>query len=328
MPANLPPEYFEAEERFRAAKSPAEKILALEEMIRVTPRHKGTEKLLGRLRQRIKKLKEQAERRPAAARKGFPYAVKKEGAAQVMLVGLANSGKSSLLDVLTNAEPQIAPWPFTTRRPQPGMMAFENIQIQLVDLPALGDEASASWLPNLLFGADGYCLVVDGTDEPALAVEMIREELSRWKIALRARGDRSPPEEGWRKKHALVAVTKVDEPAGGEGFHQVEETFGQTYPTVPFSTRDPALQEGFRRALFEALGIMRIYTKAPGKKPDLESPFILKEGSTVLDAAAAIHKDFAEGLKYARLWGSGRFQGQQVQRDYVLRDGDIIELRL
>jgi ribosome-interacting GTPase 1 len=328
MSANLPPEYYQAEKVFRGAKTSEEKIRALEEMIRVTPHHKGTDKILGKLRQRIKKLKDQADKKSGTARRGFLYGVDKEGAAQVMLVGLPNSGKSALLDVLTNAAPQVAPWPFTTRAPQPGMMAYENVQIQLVDLPPLGDEASVSWLPNVLFGADGYCLVVDSTDEPALAAQMVTEDLARWKIALRHRLDFSPPEEGWRKKNCLVVATKVDEPGGDEGFREIKTSLGETYHTLAFSIKEQALMEGFRRSLFETLGIMRIYTKAPGKKPDLGSPFILEAGSTVLDAAAAVHKDFAEGLKVARVWGSGKFEGQQVQRDHVLHDGDIIELRL
>ena len=328
MPANLPPEYYEAEKVFRAAKTSEEKIRALEEMVRVTPHHKGTDKLLGKLRQRIKKLKDQAEKKGGTARRGFLYGVDKEGAAQVMLVGLPNSGKSALLDSMTNAEPQVAPWPFTTRMPQPGMMSFENIQIQLVDLPPLGDEASASWLSNVLFGSDGYCLVVDATDEPVLAVEMIHEELARWKIATRQRGDFLPPEEGRRKKHTLVVGAKVDEPGGLEGFRELEAALGSEYHMVAYSVLEPERHDEFRRALFETLAIMRIYTRAPGKKPDLKSPFILDVGSTVLEAAAAVHKDFAHGLKAARLWGSGKFEGQQVQRDYVLHDGDVIELRL
>lgn len=328
MPANLPPEYYEAEKVLRAAKTNEEKVRALEEMVRVTPHHKGTDKLLGKLRQRIKKLKEQTEKKAGGTRRGFLYGVTREGAAQVMLVGLPNSGKSALLDSLTNAGPQVAPWPFTTRFPQPGMMTFENIQIQLVDLPPMGDEASVSWLPNVLFGSDGYCIVLDAADEPALAFQMVQEELARWKIALRARGDLSPPGEGWRKKHTLLAVTKVDAPGGGEGYSELESSLGNSYHIVPFSAHDKELQEGFRRALFETLAIMRIYTRAPGKKPDLGSPFILDVGSTILDAAAAVHKDFASGLKFARVWGSGKFEGQQVQRDYVLHDGDIIELRI
>ena len=328
MSANLPPEYYVAEKVFRAAKTTEEKIRAIEEMIRATPHHKGTDRVLGKLRQRIKKLKEQAEKKAGPVRRGFLYGVKKEGAAQVMLTGLPNSGKSALLDALTNAQSEVAPWPFTTRMPQPGMMTFENIQVQMVDLPPLGDEASVSWLSNVLFGADGYCLVVDVTDEPALAVEMIREELARWKIALRPRGDVTPPEEGWRKKHALVVGTKVDEPGGAEGYRTLEAACGETFITAASSILEPETLQGVRRAFFDALAIMRVYTKAPGKKPDMESPFILEVGATVLDAAAAVHKDFANQLKAARLWGSGKFDGQQVQRDYVLHDGDIIELRL
>ncbi len=328
MSANLPPEYYVAEKVFRAAKTTEEKIRAIEEMIRVTPHHKGTDRVLGKLRQRIKKLKEQAEKKAGPVRRGFLYGVKKEGAAQVMLAGLPNSGKSALLDALTNAQSEVAPWPFTTRMPQPGMMTFENIQVQMVDLPPLGDEASASWLPNVLFGADGYCLVVDVTDEPALAVEMIREELARRKIALRPRGDVTPPEEGWRKKYTLVVGTKVDEPGGAEGYRTLEAACGETFITAACSILEPETLEGVRRAFFDALAIMRVYTKAPGKTPDLESPFILEVGATVLDAAAAVHKDFANQLKAARLWGSGKFDGQQVQRDYVLHDGDILELRL
>ena len=130
MPANLTPQYLEAELKFKQAKTTPDKIKALEVMMAVIPKHKGTERLRGQLKSRMAKLKEELQKRPTVGRAEQVYNIKREGAAQVVLLGLPNSGKSSLLSRITNASSEVADYPFTTQKPVPGMMKFENLQIQ------------------------------------------------------------------------------------------------------------------------------------------------------------------------------------------------------
>ena len=181
MPANLPPQYFEAEKRLRSAKDPEEKIAALEEMLAIMPRHKGTDKLHAALRQKIARFSQEAERKLATARRAGFY-ITREGAGQVMLVGPANSGKSQLLAALTEAVPEIAEYPFTTKIPVPGMMKFEDIQIQLVDTPPIGYKEVRILLSNVLRSADLVAIVVDLSVEPIGQVEAALQGLREARI--------------------------------------------------------------------------------------------------------------------------------------------------
>ena len=134
MPANLTPEYLAAEEEFKSAQSHEEKIAALERMLSTVPKHKGTEKLQADIKRRLSRERKEGHKKGGARTVPF-WLVKKEGAGQVALIGPPNAGKSSLLAALTNARPEVADYPFTTHAPTPGMMAYENIQVQLIDLP-------------------------------------------------------------------------------------------------------------------------------------------------------------------------------------------------
>jgi ribosome-interacting GTPase 1 len=184
MPANLPPQYKEAEQRYRQARTNEEKVLAVEEMLAIIPHHKGTDKLIGQLRKRLSQYKEEAKRRPSTSKQIDPFVVKKEGAAQVLLVGLPNCGKSQILATLTNALPMIADYPFTTRLPLPGMMKFENIQIQMVDTPPLMDEYAESGLFNLIRNADALVIVLDLSEDCRTQIELVLEELDRRNIRI------------------------------------------------------------------------------------------------------------------------------------------------
>ncbi len=334
MPANLTPEYLEAERKFRAATTREEKLAALEEMLATIPKHKGTEKMQADIRRRIARLRQEAERRPSTARRKPFYHIEREGVGQVVLVGPPNSGKSSLLARLTHATPEIADYPFTTRVPLPGMMEFENVQIQLVDMPPLAPSYTEPWMLALVRQADAALLVFDLADDDVLTrAEETLLLLDRANLHLRTPSALEPlsASEGGRAspvKRALVIGTKSDLPGAREALELVREWLGARFRVLPVSARTGENLELLRREVYDLLGIIRVYTKEPGKKPDLTTPFVLKRGSTVADIARAIHRDFVQRLKYARIWGAGKFDGQLVHRDHVLEEGDIVELHV
>ena len=328
MPANLPPQYKEAEDRYRQAKTTPEKILALEEMLAIIPHHKGTDKLIGQLRKRLSQHKDESPRRSSTSRQVDPFAMKKEGAAQVVLVGLPNCGKSQILGSLTNAVPLIADYPFTTRAPLPGMMKFENIQVQIVDSPPFMDEFAETGLANLIRNADALAIVLDLTEDCGTQIEIIQEELNRRRVRVLKKGEERKPEIGQYPKRALLIGNKADLKEAQENCRRLLDRFAKEYPVLCISARENLNLEEAKKEIFSILDIVRSYTKAPGKNPDWDDPVILPKGSKVLDFASHIHKDFAQKLKFARIWGKEKYDGQMVPRDYVLKDGDVIELHI
>jgi len=332
MPANLTPQYMSAEQRFKQASTHEEKITCLEEMLRVIPKHKGTDKLQADLKRRLSKLRQEAQK-AAATRRGYTLSVEAEGAGQAVMVGPPNVGKSALLAALTKATPAVADYPFTTRRPMPGMMPLENVQIQLVDMPPISHESMESWMSQITRNADAILLVVDLGDSAVLdAVELIAEVLQEWKILPAAR-PLTPEEEdtldvGVVPRRALLLGNKWDVPASKDNWDIIQELYSTRWPTLAVSATHGYNLEALRRALYTLLDIVRVYTKAPGKKPDLTAPFTMPRGSTVVEVAATVHKDFATHLKFARIWGTEKYDGQMVQRDYIVQEGDVIELHM
>ena len=323
MAANLTPEYLEAEKRFKAAKTTDEKVEALEEMLATIPRHKGTEKLQADLKRRLSKLRAGQQRRPVS-RAGMMHQVEKEGAGQVVLVGPPNSGKSHLLRCLTRATPEVADYPFTTRAPLPGMMAFEDIQFQLVDLPPVHPDFPETWLYQIVRNADAALLVVDLSDPDLLEdLETTLAELRNAKVEL---GAPMPNSVGWVSLKTILVGNKLDATGAVEDLEILKELYGGRFPILQVSANTGAGLDGLRRACFELLDLVRVYTKAPGKKPDLTAPYVLRRGAHLMDLAAMVHHDFLTQLKFARVWGHGRFEGQMVNRDYQLVDKDVIEL--
>ena len=328
MPANLPPQYFEAEKRYRGAKTPQGKIEALEEMFALMPKHKGTDRLRAELRTKIAKFYEEAEKRPFVAKKGSQlYYVRKEGAGQVALVGLPNVGKSQLVSALTQAAPQVGDYPFTTQLPIPGMMEYENVQIQLVDLPAITAPEVSSWLPNIVKNADLLLIMVDVTQDSAVQLESIIEWLAKHRMVV-SNELKEPPAGMTHVKRVLVIANKMDH---GEAPQRLESLFSRCagrFPVLTVSARRGDGLEQLRETVYKALDIIRVYTKPPGGKADPTEPSVVRRGSTVGEVAETVHKDFARNLKYAQVWGSGKFDGHRVRRDYILRDGDIVELHI
>ena len=318
MPANLTPQYFDAEERFKGAATDAERVEALQEMLRVIPKHKGTEKMQADLKRRLAKLRKEAQKKGGAASHKPYHQVDKEGAGQVVVCGPPNSGKSQLLANLTHAEPEVADYPFTTRAPQPGMMPFQDIQIQLVDTVPLSPEMLEPWQMALIHNADAVLLLFDVTDPELLdQTDFVLQAFQKRGIEISAAA--SPP--------VLVLGNKIDRAGAEDEFEVWRELFGESFQAEPFSALSPGDLSALKRRLFDILKIVRVYTRAPGQKRDEDaSPFVLKKGSTMLDLAAAVHKGMAADFKFAKVWNDHGLEGIMVERTYQVQDGDLAEI--
>lgn len=329
MPTNLPPDYFEIEKRFRQAQTPEEQIPLLEEMYSVVPKHKGTDHLRADLRRRLSKLKEAAaEAQKKSGKRDSVFRIDRAGAGQVAVVGLTNVGKSALVEALTDATPVVSEVPNTTWEPAVGMMPIEDIRVQLIDTPPLSSDFVEPGLHELIKRADLILLVVDLQTSPNQQLEETAEILCQHRIVPRHQQERYVGEHGMTIKPFLVLVNRCDD----ESLEELCEIFGELleekWPVLPVSAITGHNLERLKQMVFENLDIIRVYTKVPGKDPDMSRPFVLKKGSTVEDFAGKIHKDFVANLKMARVWGEGVFEGQSVRRNHVLHDGDVVELHI
>ena len=326
MPTNLPPQYFGAEKAFRLARVPEEKIAALEEMLAIMPKHKGTDHLRAELRARIAKLTQVSAKKTVTHRAST--VIPKEGIAQGAIIGLPNAGKSQLIAKVTNASPTVADYPFTTHMAIPGMMEFENVKIQLIDTPPLVPSSIEFWLTNLLRRAEALMIMVDLDSDSLVQMEAITAALGKMRIEL-VSGKAEEEQTGivYHKK-VLIAANKIDLSQTKESLVVLEENFRDKLPIVVISAKNGIGLEELKLKLYEMLDVIRVYTKAPGDKPDFSEPIVLSRGATLEDTAVEVHKDFLAKLKYARVWGSGKHAGVMVKRDHIMQDGDIIELHI
>jgi ribosome-interacting GTPase 1 len=328
MPTNLPPDYFTVEKQFREAESPEEKIACLEEMLAIVPKHKGTDHLRADLRRRLSKLKAAAETRKKSGRQASAYHIDREGAGQVVLTGVANVGKSALVAALTNASPEVAEYPFTTWTPTPGMMPIKDIQVQLIDAPPLSPDFLEPEHMNLIRRADLVLVVVDLQGYPLQELEDALFLLEEQRIMPLHRRDRYDGELRMSFVPMQVVANKCDDEDLDGDFEVLCELVGDEWAPIPVSAKTGRHVDEFKQRIFDALGIVRVYSKPPGEEPDLSAPFVIRKGATIYELAGMIHKDFLEQLKSARVWGSATHDGQMVGRDHVLQDGDIVELRV
>ena len=339
MPANLSPEYKSAEAAFRAAREPKERLECLREMLRTIPKHKGTEHLQGDIKARIRQLTEElAGPKKSGARSGPALVIRPEGAAQVAVLGPPNAGKSALVSRLTGAHAEAGPYPFTTRFPQPAMLPYEDIHFQLVDLPPIARDHPVPWIVNALQPAGAALLVADLSDPACLErTADVLEHLGEKRVSLLADWDAAlvPPDPeaedydpfAVRLPTLMIAAKSdlLDDPEGEAAVFG--ELGGFAFPGIAASAGTGAGLDAIGSFLFERLAIARVYTKAPGRPPDMGTPFTVRGGGTVHDVARLIHKDIGRSFRYAKLWGrNGRFSGQQVGRDHPVSDGDVIEV--
>jgi len=328
MPANLTPDYLAAEARFRAAKTTEEKLAALDEMYATIPKHKGTEHMRADIKRRVSKLREKDQQSRKKGKHLDEFHVEKQGAGQVVLLGLPNSGRSMLLSRLTSAEPEIADYPYTTRVPMPGMMEFEDVTVQLVDTPPMFGEHTEGGVISLARNSDAVAVVLDASHNELLdEIEEIRQETAKSRTVLvGARSREVDLAGGAVAKPTLVIANKIDLPGAAENLDVLNEFYASEFDIYPVSALTGEGLEALRRGMFELLGIIRVYTKIPGKPPDRVKPFSIRKGSTLMDFAAVVHKDFVHHLRFARAWGKHHLDGAQIGRDHVLEDGDVVEL--
>ncbi len=349
MPTNLPPVYFDVEKRYREATDTTEKIALLEEMYSLVPKHKGTDHLRADLRRQLSRLKTEPVDKKKHAGHTPDYHVEKEGAGQVLLIGPPNTGKSAMVSLLTNAYPEISEAAFSTRKPIPGMMPYQDIQVQLVDTPSLDRELTEGGLFGLARQADLVLIVVDlqadALEQALISLEMLAEH----RIAPLELQSTYNGLERVLFKPVLLLVNKCDDASLDEDYavccDLLEEQSAQDnnpearplldvvpvlkrLERLPVSAANARNLEELKGRIFERLQIVRVYARPPGKEPDMERPFVLKQGSTVSELASKVHRDFFDKLKSVRVWGSSEFPGQMVHKEYELKDGDIVELRI
>jgi len=328
VPANLPPAYFEAEKRYREAKNPGDGIAALEEMLAIMPKHKGTDKLKADLRRRISKLRTKQHEKKKVGKRESSFKVEREGVGQVALIGAPNVGKSALVAALTNADPFVADFPHSTWKPTPGMMYFKDIQIQLIDTPPITREYMEPLFFDMVRRSDVILVVVDVHTDPLQQLEETVSVLKKHRIVPRRLERLYEDSTGWTFLPLLVIANKIDDQSSEENFEIFDSLLEDEWSVLPVSVSTGRNFDVLKESIFHTLEIIRVYTKVPGKEPDLTAPFVLRKGSTLEELALKVHKDFSAKLKFARLWGVQVYDGQMIQRDHVLQDGDIVELHV
>lgn len=328
MPANLTPQYLKAEGEYRRALTPDEQVQCLETMLRVIPKHKGTEKLQSDLKSKLKEARtEQAGEKKSAAAKAKSQRIPRQGAGQVALIGAPNAGKSRVLKELTKANPVVAPYPFATREMMPGMMAWEDVWVQLVDTPPITPDQVDGGVVSLARSCDLVLLCFDGgsDDAPEQTVSVL-DELERRKTVLAAATGFDEEDFGLLRVRSRLVVTRAGDSESHDRLALFRELRPLAIETILVELDDPASVEALRNQIYGLLEVIRVYTKAPGRPADRKDPFTLPLGGTVEDLAGRVHKDLAAKLKFARIWGASAHDGQSVGPDHILADKDLVEL--
>ncbi|GAB6167289.1 50S ribosome-binding GTPase [Thermostilla marina] len=328
MPANLTAQYLKAEQEYRRAATLEEELKWLQIMLQEIPKHKGTDHLQADLKRKISETKKALQVEKSSGRRSRGIRIPRQGAGTVVLLGGPNAGKSQLLTTLTRATPEVAPYPFTTKLPTPGMMPWEDVFVQLVDTPPITRDFMESFMHGIIRGADLALLMVDlGADEGIEQCLEVVEKLNTTKTRLAASSSLSEEDVGLSYTKTFLVPNKIDGDEAADRLELLHEVADFEFPEFVISAKEGTGLEPLRKAIYESLDVVRVYSKEPkAKEPDMDRPFTLPRGSTVLDMAEQVHKDIAKNLKYARVWGEAVHDGTIVKGDYVLHDKDIVEL--
>lgn len=330
MPANLTPSYHKAEEEYRRATTAEEELKCLQGMLAEIPKHKGTDKLQADLKAKIAKAKKELQAEKSTGKKIRGIRIPRQGAGMAVLLGGPNSGKSQLLKSLTRANPEVAPYPFTTHTPMPGMMPWEDVFVQLVDTPPITSEFMEPYLQGIIRGADVALLLVDlGSDSGIEQCQDVVDRLNATKTRLGADSCLGEEDVGLSYTRTFLVPNKIDLSEAAERLDLLHELVPLEFREYRISAQSGAGLEELRNAVYGAMDVVRVYSKLPAaKEPDRDRPFMLRRGSTLLDMAAQVHKDFLDHLKFARVWGTAVHDGTAVKGDYVLHDRDVVELHM
>ena len=322
-PSNPPPSH-DAEAEYKKARTPDEKLAALKKMWVILPKHKASEKVQAILKTKISEVTDEVEAVKSGPKKATAsYKIPHQGAGTIVFLGGPNAGKSSLLRKLTKATPEVAPYPFTTREPVPGMMDWEDVRVQLIDLPPITADFYEPHITDFARTSHGAALIVDIGDDGR---PPCRKRSSR-RLAGRSISSVIKEGEGARQSsHPHAAHGKQDRRRRLND--RLDNEGDDRRPCDPEPQHRERRLDELRTRFFRMLGVIRIYAKPPGKPADMTAPFTIHNGGTVLDFAERVHSDLSESLKSAKVWGSAQFDGQTVKRDHVLRDRDVVELHM
>lgn len=349
MPINAGPEYGAAERKYNEAKTIPEKIKALEGMLRVAPSHKGAEVLRAGIKSKISKLKHQLEKERTSKKSGHQYMIKRDGAAQVVICGLTNSGKSYLLSKLTNAKPAIASYEFTTKMPEVGVLDYYGVKIQVIEIPAITenfiDKENGAMFFSIIRNADLVVFVVRRDRDS----DFLKSEFEKANIRL---GKKKPNVVVKKQASGGInvvgnikipysvivekcmnysiynAIIEFYDDVSLEDFVNVLSPATVFMPHIVVGNNLSEFDlDNIKGMIWKKLGLIRVYTKMPGKERDYP-PVAMRIGSTIKDLAMFIHKDFLKNFRFARVWGSSKFPGQALGLDYMLKDNDVVELHM
>lgn len=333
MPANLTQQYKKAEDAYRRAQSPEEELKWLQIMLAEMPKHKGTDHLQAKLKSQISDTKKEIEAQKSGGKKsgaGKSFKIPRQGAGTAVILGGPNAGKSQLLATLTRATPEVAPYPFTTQQPQPGMMQWEDVFVQLIDTPPITPDFLEPYILGYVRAAELALLMVDlGSDDGIEQVRDVVDRLGATKTRLATESTLDEEDVGLSFTKTFVLANKIDADGAAERLELLHELYPMPFREFLISANDAATLETLRNEIYAATETIRVYTKAPNKKePDRDRPFTPKRGSTMLDLAEMIHKDYAKTLKFGRVWGSAVHDGTPMKGDYELNDKDVVELHV
>jgi uncharacterized protein len=330
MPANLTQQYLKAEEEYRRAQTLEEELQCLQVMLKEIPKHKGTDHLQADLKSKIAKIRKELASEKGGGAKTHGLRIPRQGAGTVILLGGPNAGKSQLVASLTRATPEVAPYPFTTTTPAPAMMPWEDVAVQLIDTPPITADYMDSHLQGLIRAADLALLLVDLDDDSGIELcQGVLDRLATTKTRLAAKSSLDDQDVGLSYTQTFSVPNKIDAPGAAARLDLLHELAPLSFPEYVISSLRGDGLEALRAAIFASLDVIRVYSKLPSaKEADRDRPFTLRRGSTLLEMAGMVHKDFIEGLRFARVWGTAVHDGTQVKGDYVLHDKDVVELHL